>query len=289
MIAFENRGIREIKQLVTEGLTDLYDKQEAKSIAVLLIEGVLGFDKTKQLAEPDMVPIADDLTKLKNAYQRLLKSEPLQYVLGETEFYGRSFTVSPAVLIPRPETEELVEHCLRVLKGKKQTRILDLGTGSGAIAISLALEIPDARVYATDVSDDALHLAADNADRLGADVRFVHHDMLKDASFLPSELDLIVSNPPYVAEKEKSYIHANVLDHEPGLALFVPDHEPVMFYLRIAEIAADKLKPDGFCLCEINKSYEIESINCFKSVKFGNIIVYKDLNKNKRILQAQKP
>jgi release factor glutamine methyltransferase len=289
MIAFENRGIREIKQLVTEGLTDLYDKQEAKSIAVLLIEGVLGFDKTKQLAEPDLVPIADDLTKLKNAYQRLLKSEPLQYVLGETEFYGRSFNVSPAVLIPRPETEELVEHCLRVLKGKKQTRILDLGTGSGAIAISLALEIPDARVYATDVSDDALHLAADNADRLGADVRFVHHDMLKEASFLPSELDLIVSNPPYVAEKEKSYMHSNVLDYEPEKALFVPDHEPVMFYRRIAEIGAEKLSHGGYCLCEINKSYEIESINSFKIAKFGNIIVYKDLNKNKRILQAKKP
>ncbi|MFO7879280.1 MAG: peptide chain release factor N(5)-glutamine methyltransferase [Bacteroidales bacterium] len=285
----QNSSIREIKIFMKTELSRLYDVMEAGSIATLLTEAVLGYTKTQQLASPDSVPSADKLEDLSAKFQLLMQSVPVQYVLQETEFYGRTFSLNESVLIPRTETEELVERCIYILKNKENPLILELGTGSGAIAVSLALELPGAEVFATDICSDALQVAEKNAQILGADVNFIQHDMLNSYEKIPQELDLLVSNPPYVTESEKSYMHSNVLDYEPGQALFVPDNDPVRFYRSIAAIAKNKLAAGGHVICEINAGFEKESKKCFENYNFGSIFVYKDMNNNKRILQAQKP
>ncbi|MFW5767156.1 MAG: peptide chain release factor N(5)-glutamine methyltransferase [Bacteroidota bacterium] len=285
----QNRSIREIKIFMKKELSRLYDEMEAGSIATLMTEAVLGYTKTQQLAFPESIPSADKLKDLSAKFQLLMQSVPVQYVLRETEFFGRTFSLNESVLIPRPETEELVERCIYTLKNKKNPLILELGTGSGAIAVSLALELPGAEVFATDICSDALKVAEKNAQLLGAAVNFMQHDMENSYEELPEKLDLLVSNPPYVTESEKSCMHSNVLDYEPGQALFVPDKDPVRFYRSIAAVADKKLVAGGHAICEINANFEKESKKCFENYNFGSIFVYEDLNNNKRILQAQKP
>lgn len=282
-------SIQNIKNEMTDGLSGLYEKNEAGNIASLLIEHVCKMDKTRQISDSGFIPGRNTINKLNQLFNKLMSGMPIQYVLGETEFYGRKFHVNPSVLIPRPETEEMVDLCIRNYYNTPDLRILDIGTGSGIVAVSLAAELNSPVMYACDVSGDILQVAKQNAALHDVDVTFLCNDIMKNPDDLPSNLDCIVSNPPYVTNKEKLTMHKNVLDFEPKHALFVPDNDPVIFYRQIARIANKKLKTCGMIICEINAAYARESIKCFSDLNFCSIFVHDDLNKNDRILIATKP
>ena len=223
---------------------------------------------------------------------RLEKGEPVQYIIGVADFYGRQFQVAPGVLIPRPETSEL---CRWIISCRQEAggRILDIGTGSGCIAITLALDIPDAIVTAWDISDDALRIASENARRLGASVTFEHCNALNISltshlSPLTSHYDLIVSNPPYICEKEKSAMECNVLDHEPHLALFVPDDDPLLFYRTIAQYAAEALTAQGSLFFEINPLYADDLAQMLRMMSYHGILIHQDQFGKPRFLKATK-
>lgn len=234
-------------------LTAIYEAGEAKAIARLVMEVRFGLSITDVVCGK-----TGDDAEMQALQQRLLTGEPVQYILGEAEFGGRTFHVEPGVLIPRPETYELCQWIMEERRGKKEegrnTSILDIGTGSGCIACTLAAELADAEVTAWDISDIALRIAAENAKRTNAHVSFEKVDVL-NLSPLTSRFDIIVSNPPYICKKERATMERNVLEHEPELALFVPDDDPLLFYRAIAHYAAKALKPDGALYFEINPLY----------------------------------
>lgn len=250
-------------------LLPVYAAPEAQAVIRLVLEELYGFTLTDLvMGSVEALPVKEQ-QRLNAIVARLRKGEPVQYILGKARFFGRDFRVSPAVLIPRPETEVLCRlviddaHKLpATLPGSPSPAILDIGTGSGCIAVTLALDLPKADVTAIDVSDAALKVAAGNAARLHADVNFLRRDILQAAEE-ESEPDrptshkwsVIVSNPPYIAEKEKKDMETNVLDYEPGLALFVPDDDPLRFYRAIAVYAARTLSAGGRLYFEINPLY----------------------------------
>ena len=247
-------------------LTQIYDDYEAKAIARMVYEVRFGLMPSDLFIGKDTQLSTDDQKLLAEITQRLLTGEPIQYVLGEAEFGGRTFHVEPGVLIPRPETYELCQWIMEERKGKKEegrnTSILDIGTGSGCIACTLAAELADAEVTAWDISDDALRIATENAKRTNVHVSFEKVDVL-NTSLLNRErpatgLDIIVSNPPYICNKERATMERNVLEHEPELALFVPDDDPLLFYRTIARFAAKTLNPGGALYFEINPLYVSE-------------------------------
>jgi release factor glutamine methyltransferase len=259
-------------------------KDEIESIAYLVFEKILRLTKTEILSNTEIPVVDGDLNALTQANNRINKNEPVQYILGEAFFYGRKFHVTPAVLIPRPETEELVAQVLKNIK-KRQPKILDIGTGSGCIPITLTLEINGAEVYATDVSDQAISVAKRNAETLGAKVDFIQHDILK--SDLPfKSLDVIVSNPPYITKIESGKMSENVTAYEPHLALFVSDDDPLIFYKAIAEKARHVLNPEGLLIVEINAQYGTGVSRLFSENGFRNISVIKDVNGKDRIVKA---
>lgn len=240
-------------------LTQIYEMGEAKAIARLVMEVRFGLSMTDILCGK-----TGEDTEMKAIQQRLLTGEPVQYVLGEAEFGGRSFHVEPGVLIPRPETYELCQWIVEEEGGRRKEEkcsILDIGTGSGCIACTLAAELPQAQVTAWDISDDALRIATDNARRLGVNVTFRKADILQftvhnhQLSIINHQLSIIVSNPPYICHHERAKMARNVLEHEPELALFVPDEDPLLFYRAIARYAAKALKPGGSLYFEINPLY----------------------------------
>ena len=210
----------------------------------------------------------------------------MQYIEGRTLFLGREFWVAPGVLIPRPETEELVELMLKEIPA--DARILDVGTGSGCIAISLAKELPDTLVTAWDVSPEALSVARANARKLQADVRFVECDVLACQVDEVGLYDVIVSNPPYVTEAEKADLEPNVLQWEPSLALFVPDDDPLRFYRRIAVLGRDMLADGGRLYFEINRAYGREMVEMLRAMGYVGVRVEKDLSQNDRFVIAEK-
>ena len=252
-------------------LTAIYNEREAQAIVRTVLDALFGMSLTDICLGKVTQLSADDTTRLEKIMQRLEKSEPVQYVLGAEWFAGRLFDVAPGVLIPRPETEELVKWTCDEAKerGKEEKEvskkgeevphpsILDIGTGSGCIAITVALALPQARVTAWDISTDALTIAAGNAHRLGASVRFEHQDALS-APDDEACWDVIVSNPPYICDKERADMSDNVLSYEPELALFVPDNDPLLFYRAIAQYASKALKPGGRLLFETNTAYAHE-------------------------------
>jgi len=225
--------------------------------------------------------------------ERLQNSEPIQYVLGEMEFYGLPFEVSPAVLIPRPETEELVRLIIRSNEASdapKLTNILDIGTGSGCIAITLAKNLPESKVYALDISEEALQTARRNAQRNEAVVHFFQADilsvtMLQKTPVLP-QFELIVSNPPYVKNIEKAAMKPNVLNYEPSQALFVPDDDPILFYDRIAGLALEKLTENGLLYFEINALHGDMICRMLDKKRFHNITLLHDLSGKERFIKA---
>lgn len=280
-------------------LTAIYNEREAQAIVRTVLDALFGMSLTDICLGKVTQLSADDTTRLEKIMQRLEKSEPVQYVLGSGWFAGRLFDVAPGVLIPRPETEELVkwtcdeakekekEDNSKEERGKEEKEvskkgeeaphpsILDIGTGSGCIAITVALALPQARVTAWDISTDALAIAAGNAHRLGASVRFEHQDALS-APDDEACWDVIVSNPPYICDRERADMSDNVLSYEPELALFVPDSDPLIFYRAIARYASKALKPGGRLLFETNTAYAHEVAQVMANEGFTAIEVRND-------------
>ena len=265
-------------------LTQVYDDYEAKAIARMVYEVRFGLMPSDLFIGKDTQLSTDDQKLLAEITQRLLTGEPIQYVLGEAEFGGRTFHVEPGVLIPRPETYELCQWIMEERRGKKEegrnTSILDIGTGSGCIACTLAAELADAEVTAWDISDDALRIATENAKRTNVHVSFEKVDVL-NTSLLNRErpatgLDIIVSNPPYICNKERATMERNVLEHEPELALFVPDNDPLLFYRTIARFAAKTLNPGGALYFEINPLYVSEMQQMLSKEGFSHTEIRND-------------
>lgn len=265
-------------------LTDIYETGEAKAIVRLVLEVCFGLTMTDILCGKIEKLTAEEQKDLNHIIQRLETGEPVQYVLGEAEFGGRTFHVEPGVLIPRPETYELCQWIMKERRGKKEegrnTSILDIGTGSGCIACTLAAELADAEVTAWDISDDALRIATENAKRTNVHVSFEKVDVL-NTSLLNRErpatgLDIIVSNPPYICNKERATMERNVLEHEPELALFVPDDDPLLFYRTIARLAAKALNPSGALYFEINPLYVSEMQQMLSEEGFSHTEIRND-------------
>lgn len=259
-------------------------KGEKESIVFTLLRRLKGVTREDVLAGKEIPWTVADFSE---EIARLNANEPVQYILGAADFFGREFYVNSSVLIPRPETELLVVESLAYLNGiRRDTDILDIGTGSGCIAITLFLEATGCRVTAIDVSEAALAVARGNAERLGAKVHFEHHDIIKKASF-DGKWDLIVSNPPYVLMKESSLMKKNVVEFEPHLALFVPDNDPLVFYNAIAGFGMDQLKDDGLVLVEINEAMGDETVTLFSDFGYEARII-RDLDGKDRIVAARK-
>jgi release factor glutamine methyltransferase len=258
---------------------------ETDSMLYLILES-MGITRSDVIAQKAVSLTLGETSALNTIIDRINKNEPVQYILGKAHFFGQEFEVNPAVLIPRPETEFLVEE---VLKSTSNTpgKILDIGTGSGCIAITLAKNLPQKTVIAFDISDDALQVASKNAKQLGANVTFHHVDILtSEIDF--QELEFIVSNPPYVAASEKHAMNRNVLDHEPHLALFVPDSDPLIFYKVIAQKGLSALKSGGRIVVEINERFGKEVCDIFVQTGFTNARVIKDLQNKDRIVSVIK-
>ena len=260
---------------------------EAAWLSRIICCEMLGQSPTDYYLGKDMDLSSAQKEKVDDVVRRLRSHEPIQYIQGTARFCGRDFSVSPDVLIPRPETEELVELILRE-NTVSSPSVLDVGTGSGCIAISLKLALPAAPVRAFDISAAALRVAATNADRLHADVAFEEHDIF---SFDPTvgsarSLDLLVSNPPYVACREKQDMQPCVLDWEPATALFVPDDDPLLYYRRIAQVGRVMLKSGGRLYFEINRAYGSDVASLLTDMGYRDVLVRKDLSGNDRFVSA---
>lgn len=278
--------MNKIVAYIRSRLQPYYTAEEVSALSRIVCCDLLEQAPTDYYLGKDIVLSPKKEQELEDILQRLSRFEPLQYIEGRTLFLGREFWVAPGVLIPRPETEELVELMLKEIPA--DARILDVGTGSGCIAISLAKELPDALVTAWDVSPEALSVARVNARKLQANVRFVECDVLACQVDEVGLYDVIVSNPPYVTEAEKADMEPNVLQWEPSLALFVPDDDPLRFYRRIAVLGRDMLADGGRLYFEINRAYGREMVEMLRTMGYVGVRVEKDLSQNDRFVIAEK-
>ena len=273
-----------------QSLTPLYDAGEAQAIVRTVLDVEYGMTLTDIICGKVNELSSDEERNLEEIITRLQNGEPVQYVLGEADFAGRTFHVEPGVLIPRPETAELcqwIEEEVSSLEADERKQILDICTGSGCIAITLGLNIPNSEVTGWDISEDALRIAQGNVEMLKAgNVRIEYQDAL----MLPKTAetaDIIVSNPPYICEKEKADMEKNVLEHEPSIALFVPDEDPLKFYRAIAEYASSALKSEGALYFEINPIYEKETREMLEELGFKDIETKEDAFGKKRMMKAK--
>lgn len=278
--------MNKIVAYIRSRLQPYYTAEEVSALSRIVCCDLLGQAPTDYYLGKDIALSPKKEQELEDILQRLSRFEPLQYIEGRTLFLGREFWVAPGVLIPRPETEELVELMLKEIPA--DARILDVGTGSGCIAISLAKELPDTLVTAWDVSPEALSVARANARKLQSNVRFVECDVLACQVDEVGLYDVIVSNPPYVTEAEKADMEPNVLQWEPSLALFVPDDDPLRFYRRIAVLGRDMLADGGRLYFEINRAYGREMVEMLRAMGYVGVRVEKDLSQNDRFVIAEK-
>ena len=289
-IAISNIKMKTYQQF-WQSLTPLYDAGEAQAIVRTVLDVEYGMTLTDIICGKVNELSSDEERNLEEIITRLQNGEPVQYVLGEADFAGRTFHVEPGVLIPRPETAELcqwIEEEVSSLDADDPKQILDICTGSGCIAITLGLTLPNSEVTGWDISEDALRIAQGNVEMLKArNVRIEYQDAL----MLPKAAetaDIIVSNPPYICEKEKADMEKNVLEHEPSIALFVPDEEPLKFYRAIAEYASSALKSEGALYFEINPIYEKETREMLEGLGFKDIETKEDAFGKKRMMKAKK-
>lgn len=278
--------MNKIVAYIRSRLQPYYTAEEVSALSRIVCCDLLGQAPTDYYLGKDIALSPKKEQELEDILQRLSRFEPLQYIEGRTLFLGRGFWVAPGVLIPRPETEELVELMLKEIPA--DARILDVGTGSGCIAISLAKELPDTLVTAWDVSPEALSVARANARKLQSNVRFVECDVLACQVDEVGQYDVIVSNPPYVTEAEKADMEPNVLQWEPSLALFVPDDDPLRFYRRIAVLGRSMLADGGRLYFEINRAYGREMVEMLRAMGYVGVRVEKDLSQNDRFVIAEK-
>lgn len=273
---------------IRKELADCYPPAEIESFIRLIFSWLKNYSPTDIIVKSDRALDADERQKLVDIVERLKINEPIQYILGETEFYGLPFRVTPAVLIPRPETEELVDWILRNNQIENPT-ILDIGTGSGCIPVSLKKNLPGAKVSACDISPEALAVARQNAALNEAEVNFFELDILKNnQSEVNEKLDILVSNPPYITEKEKNLMQQNVLDFEPHLALFVANDSALIFYEAIARFGALNLKPGGKLYWEINEAYGEDCVQLLERTGYSAIQLHRDMQGCDRMICATK-
>jgi len=279
--------LKELKTHYLNSLSKLYPKTEINTFFFYLIEEYLDLQRIDFSLQPNKIIENTDFLKFEKALNRLKKEEPIQYILGKTEFYGYPFLVTKDTLIPRPETEELVKWILQELEfqKKKKTSILDIGTGSGCIAISLAKKNKNLSVSAIDISREALEIAKQNATLNKVNINLIEKDILLTKE-LDTAFDVIVSNPPYVRELEKVEIKNNVLQNEPHSALFVSDSNPLIFYSKIADLAKNHLTKNGLLFFEINQYLGQETKVMLSKKGFKNIELRKDLFGNDRMIKA---
>ena len=275
---------------IHRSLEEIYPRSEINSFIRLIMERVCGLPPYKLLLGKDTELSDTEKTQIQEIVERLKNEEPLQYILGEADFYGLLFKVTPSVLIPRPETEELVDLIIKEQLPNKERplRLMDIGTGSGCIAVTLSKEVPRSAVTAWDISGQALALARENSMRLEAEVQFEQHDVIQYQPDEKAVYDAIVSNPPYVLQKEQADMERNVLDWEPGLALFVPDDDPLLFYRRIAWLGLELLKPVGRLFFEINRAYGQPTVDMLLQAGYSAAEVKKDISGNDRIVIAER-
>lgn len=274
MIGF---NLQKTKRHFTALLAEKYPQREAEQLMRILLEDLFGIDWNQQLMNPNLRIDEFQYYQLGEAVKRLLSGEPVQYVTGMARFNDQILKVSPAVLIPRPETEELVQRIGTNLPEEKPIRIWDIGTGSGCIAIALAKQFSNAEVIAFDVSEEALQIAMENAESNGVKVTFVQDDVLHPTSdYFNQPVDLVVSNPPYVCDSERTAMEANVLDWEPETALFVPDDDPLRFYRQILALAKKQLNPGGQVWFEINERMGEGMLELCREMGFSKAEVLED-------------
>ena len=280
--------LKEIKNIFHKELDSIYATEEVDSFFHLCIEHYLHLERFTLVLQPDLVLTKEEETPLFEALSKLKLEEPLQYILGTAHFMDLDFKVNEHVLIPRPETEELVEWVISDVRNQKsEITILDIGTGSGCIAIALAKKFPNANVYALDVSEQAIGIAKENAKLNGVDVTFIHQDILDPNFELGLEFDVIVSNPPYVRELEKEEIKDNVKKYEPHVALFVRDEDPLLFYKTITQFTISHLRKKGKLYFEINQYLGRETQALLEAHNFLEIELRKDIFGNDRMLKGQ--
>ena len=267
-------------------LQPLYDEGEAIAIAHAMLEHITGESKLQRLVNKDTEFSAEQETMYNTVTEQLKNAVPLQYIMGKTWFMGREFMVNNSVLIPRPETEELVEWIVKDNKGTKPV-IIDIGCGSGCIALSLKLDLPESTVTACDVSSGALLVARMNASKLNATVEVIHVDFTNpEQADTLGKFDIIASNPPYIPYTQKETLHANVVEHEPHVALFVPGDEPLLFYKIIADFGKTHLNDNGLVYCELDRDYAVQTKELFEAKGYTDVEIRKDLHGNTRMLKA---
>ncbi len=280
-------NLQKTKRHFTEVLTVKFPQREAEQLMRILLEDLFGIDLKRQLMNPELRIDEFQHFQLEQAVKRLLAGEPVQYVTGMARFGDILIKVSPSVLIPRPETEEMVQKICASVPKEKPMRIWDIGTGSGCIAIALAKHFENAEVIAFDVSEEALQMAMENAESNGAKVTFVQDDIMNPTSvFFAQPVDLVVSNPPYVCDSERAAMEANVLDWEPETALFVPDDDPLLFYRQILALSKKQLNPNGQIWFEINERMGEEMLSLCREMGFAIAEILEDFAGKPRICYA---
>ena len=277
----------QIKKIFHQQLKEIYIENEIDSLFFIALEYVTSISKIEYILQKEEEISEEKLIKLKFILEKLTKNKPVQYITRKAYFYGLNFYVNEKVLIPRQETNELVDWVLMSVTHSKPIKILDIGTGSGCIAITLKKNLPLSEVFAIDISNEAIQVAQKNANDNEVEINFSQKNIL-EINDLKSNFDIIISNPPYVRELEKLEMAPNVLDNEPHLALFVPDNNPLLFYEKITEIALKNLTEDGMLFFEINQYLSEETKKMIENKGFKNVTLRKDLQENYRMILAKK-
>ncbi|SNB04743.1 peptide chain release factor N(5)-glutamine methyltransferase [Flavobacterium psychrophilum] len=280
--------IKNYRTQFVQALASIFDEKEIESFFYIILEAFHQLKRVDLVLSPDLKLDNIQLLQWETVLLQLKEQKPIQYILGETQFFGLPFYVNKNTLIPRPETEELVEWIIKEnlkISSLKNLKILDIGTGSGCIAISLAKNLPNASVFAIDVSDKALATAQKNAVLNEVDITFIEKNILQTED-LNQEFDIIVSNPPYVRNLEKKEIHKNVLEYEPHLALFVDDNDSLLFYRKITELATRNLSNNGQLYFEINQYLGKETVELLEKYNFKNTTLKKDIYGNDRMIKV---
>ena len=287
--------VKDIRNYYCEQLCSIYDKEESNAMILILFEHYFNIDRVKMALEPQLRLSESEMLTFHFAVKDLLKNKPIQYIIGETEFCDLKFKVNENTLIPRPETSELVMNIVNRHQTPDSSReeksqshkvaklILDIGTGSGCIAISLAKHLPNSEVHALDISEKALEVAKANATSNNVNVSFIHEDILSLRNKIETKFDIIVSNPPYVRELEKTEMRDNVLNWEPHNALFVSDNDPLIFYREILEFAKDHLKENGEVWFEINEYLGKEMTDLCHNMGFSEVEIFEDFRGKERV------
>jgi release factor glutamine methyltransferase len=282
--SMQDKTIKQGIEYIKQALDHYYPDKEIKAMINILMKSIIGMEHYKLFTSPDAKIDKSEWNRLKEAIFLLQHDHPLQYILSETEFYGMRFNVNAHALIPRVETEELVQWIIDEHQGEALD-ILEIGTGTGCIAITLKHHLPGARITATDFSEEALSLAKTNASLHDVSIHFIQHDIITE--HMPDQkFDIVVSNPPYVRNCEKKYMSRNVLDHEPPTALFVPDDHPLLFYEAILTKTLNHLNPGGSVYFEINEAFGSELIELLRHYNLTNIMLKKDMNGKDRMIKG---